>query len=64
MIAQDKWIKYENGRFVGAPQTLKGTTGVWAHVVYLNTPTIVNKTETRIKDPDYDICYIRYLPQN
>ena len=49
MIAQDKWIKYENGRFVGAPQTLKGTTGVWARVVYLNTPSITNTVQTRIK---------------
>ena len=33
-MMQDKWIEMKNGRFIGGPKNKKGTTGVWAPVVY------------------------------
>jgi hypothetical protein len=61
---QDKWIEMKNGRFIGGPKNKKGTTGVWAPVVYLNSRSLLNTVETRTKDPEYDVCYIRYLQEN
>jgi hypothetical protein len=59
-VRQTKWIRYENNRFHGSPQAKKGKTGNWIPVIYLNAPSFCKKKETRVKDENYDICYISY----
>ena len=57
---QDKWIKYENNQFIGRPQNLKGSSGTWLKVVYLNQPIYGRRKENMVKDSEYDVCYVTY----
>tara|TARA_Y100000361_G_C11116642_1_gene320792 strand:- start:176 stop:370 length:195 start_codon:yes stop_codon:yes gene_type:complete len=59
-VREEKWIRYESGNFLGEPQSIKGDTGNWIPVAYLNIPAFGRTKEVRWKDEEYDICYIAY----
>ena len=59
-IRENKWIRYENGKFIGEPQTNKGTTGNWIVAVHLNWPGPGQTKLSKLKDETYDVCYLKY----
>lgn len=60
-VFENKWIRYENGIFMGEPESKKGLTGNWITCVFLNSPTSGRKRQVKVKDEEHDICLVRYI---
>jgi len=59
----NRWIKYTNNKFMGSPQSKKGSGNDWIPVIYMGLPTSTNNTQHLVKDETNDICYCFYGPK-
>ena len=58
-----KWVQYIDNRFVGKPQTKKGSGTNWIPVITLGGPTNNRPEERLVKDEKTNFCYAVYVPK-
>ena len=58
-----RWVQYIDNRFVGKPQTKKGSGTNWIPVITLGGPTNKTPEERLVKDETTNLCYAVYVPK-